>query len=94
MVDYRQNCTIKTPEVEEEMSERVAKDPSLSDLERLVNSPSLFDELPLPIRKNVWFLYDRALSHFTLNFRNHLRKHNAPANCPPRSPDLAPIGYF
>lgn len=76
----------------------------LNYLEHLENLPNLFDELPLAIRQNMWFMHDGAPPHFTLNVRNHLnenfrnrwigRGNNAPANWPPRSPDLTPMDYF
>lgn len=43
-------------------------------LDHLVNLPRLFDELPLAIRQNMWFMHAGASRHFTLNVRNHLKE--------------------
>lgn len=69
--------------------------------EHLVNLPNLLDDLPLAIRRDMWFMHDGAPPHFSLDVRNHLnvnfpnrwigRGNDAPVNWPPRSPDLTPL---
>lgn len=60
--------------------------------------PELLEDLPLDLRRRMWFLHDGAPPHFGLNVRNHLhvqfpdrwigRGMDAPVKWPPRSPDL------
>lgn len=68
-------------------------------LEFLENTlPELLEDLPIALRRDMWFLQDGAPPHFTRNVRNHLhtqfpnkwigRGADAPINWPPRSPDL------
>lgn len=74
-------------------------------LDHLQNTlPDLLDDIPLGLRRNMWFMHDGAPPHFTLAVRNHLheqypnkwigRGNDAPVNWPPRSPDLTPLDYF
>lgn len=74
-------------------------------LDHLQNTlPDLLDDLPLVLRRDMWFMHDGAPPHFTLNVRNHLnqqypnrwigRGNDAPVNWPPRSPDMTPLDYF
>lgn len=66
--------------------------------------PELLEDLPLQLRRDMWFMQDGAPPHFSLNVRNHLneqyphkwigRGNDAPVNWPPRSPDLTPMDYF
>lgn len=74
-------------------------------LQHLQNTlPDLLDDLPLELRRNMWFMHDGAPPHYTLNVRNYLnqqypnkwigRGNDAPVTWPPRSPDLNPLDYF
>ena len=60
--------------------------------------PELLEEVPLDLRRTMWYLHDGAPPHFTINVREHLnqqfsnkwigRGNDAPIRWPPRSPDL------
>jgi hypothetical protein len=65
--------------------------------------PDLLDDVPLEIRRNIWFQMDGAPPHFARAVRNHLnevfpnrwigRGQEAPVLWPPRSPDLNPLDF-
>lgn len=64
--------------------------------------PSLLDDVPLQIRREMWLLQDGAPPHFTAAVREHLNE-NFPerwigrggfVQWPPRSPDLNPMDFF
>lgn len=74
-------------------------------LEHLQNTlPDLLEDLPLQLRRDMWFMHDGAPPHFSLNVRNYLhrqyrnrwigRGNDAPVKWPPRSPDMTPLDYF
>lgn len=74
-------------------------------LEFLQNQlPSLFDEVPIQIRLEHWFMHDGAPPHFSIavrDFLNHQyqnkwigRGNNCPQLWPPRSPDLNKCDFF
>lgn len=66
--------------------------------------PDLLDDIPLDIRRNMWFMHDGAPPHFSMNVRHYLNHHfpnrwigrgnDAPVQWAPRSPDLNPLDYF
>lgn len=64
--------------------------------------PDLLEDLPLGLRRNMWFLLDGAPAHFSVHVRNWLNGHypnrwvgrNGPVVWPPRSPDINPIDFF
>lgn len=63
----------------------------------------LLDDLPLTVRRNMWFQLDGAPPHYGRNVQNHLnemfphrwigRGQLAPVKWPPRSPDLNPLDF-
>src|SRR5215467_11024129 len=64
--------------------------------------PVLLEEVPLNVRRDMWFQQDGAPPHFAnlvkryLNkkFRNKWIGRDGPVNWPPRSPDLSPLDFF
>lgn len=64
--------------------------------------PLLMEEIPLAIRREMWFQHDGAPPHFSLAVREHLnqsyREHwigrGGPVAWPARSPDLTPLDFF
>lgn len=64
--------------------------------------PELLDELPLDIRRNLWFQHDGAPAHFSHVVREHLDDRfrgrwigrGSDVNWPARSPDLTPLDFF
>ncbi|KAJ8941821.1 hypothetical protein NQ318_006798 [Aromia moschata] len=66
--------------------------------------PDLFDDLPLNLRNQMYFMHDGAPPHFARIVRQYLneqfpgrwigRGNNAPISWPPRSPDLNPYDFF
>lgn len=64
--------------------------------------PELLDDVPVLLRRNMWFQHDGAPPHSTRNVRTILnRRHpnmwigrGGPVNWPARSPDLSPLDYF
>nr|CAI5818536.1 unnamed protein product [Callosobruchus analis] len=68
------------------------------------NLLQLLENVPLELRRNMWFMQDSAPAHFTRAVRNHLHEHypgkwigrgaDAPIQSPPRSPDLTPCDFF
>lgn len=64
--------------------------------------PLMLDDIPLDIRRAMWFMHDGAPVHFTRDVRNHLDQ-NFPERWigrgsdvlwPPRSPDLTTCDFF
>lgn len=66
--------------------------------------PELLENLPLLVRRDMWYMQDGAPPHFALAVRQHLhqtypdrwigRGADAPIKWPARSPDLTPCDYF
>lgn len=62
----------------------------------------IFEDVPLGLRGNCWFMHDGAPPHFRLDVRQFLNQHfrekwigrGGPVSWPPRSPDLNPIDFF
>ena len=62
----------------------------------------LLEDVPLDIRRGLWFQHDGAPPHFALDVRNHLNRRfghrwigrGGPIPWPPRSPDLNPLDFF
>jgi hypothetical protein len=62
----------------------------------------LLEEIPMSLRKKMWFQHDRAAAHFALQIREHLTAtykdrwigRGGPVAWPPRSPDLTPLDFF
>lgn len=62
------------------------------------------EDVPLAIRRNMWFMLDGAPPHFSVNVRHFLdsrfpnkwigRGNEAPIQWPPRSPDLNPCDFY
>lgn len=64
--------------------------------------PDLLDDVPLIIRRNMWFQHDGAPAHFSMLARQYLTEHfpnrwigrGGPVHWPARSPDLNPLDFF
>ncbi|KAJ8959825.1 hypothetical protein NQ318_011558 [Aromia moschata] len=66
--------------------------------------PDLFDDLPLNLRNQMYFMHDGAPPHFARIVREYLheqfpgrwigRGNDAPISWPPLSPDLNPCDFF
>lgn len=64
--------------------------------------PELMEDIPLEVRRNMWFQHDGAPPHFSNNVRDFLNDtygrrwigRGGPVNWPPRSPDLTPLDFF
>ena len=64
--------------------------------------PDMLDDLPLSIRRNIWFQHDGAPTHNYAAVKEHLNEtfpgkwigRGGPKEWPPRSPDLTPIDFF
>lgn len=62
----------------------------------------VFDDWPLALRTNMWFMHDGAPPHIFLPVRNYLNEtfpnrwigRHGPINWPARSPDLNPLDFF
>lgn len=84
-----------------EMPERLNGD---NYLEFLRTIPELLEDVPLELRRSMWFMHDGAPPHFALNVRAFLNRHypnrwigrgeDAPIKWPARSPDLTPCDFF
>jgi hypothetical protein len=67
-----------------------------------VDLPGLLEEIPLEIRRAMWFMHDGAPAHFTLNVRHFLNVsygpqwigRGGPTAWPPRSPDLNRCDFY
>lgn len=63
---------------------------------------ALLEEVPLDIRRNMWYQHDGAPAHSTAIVREWLNRHyhnkwigrGGPIHWPARSPDLTPLDYF
>lgn len=71
----------------------------------LVNTlRTLFGDVSLDLRQNMWFMHDGAPAHFAIIVRNLLDRPNyfhnrwigrgGPIEWPPRSPDMNPLDFF
>lgn len=66
--------------------------------------PPLFEDIPIGIRRRMWFMHDGAPAHFSRiarnwlnqprNFGNHWIGRGGPVVWPARSPDLNPLDFF
>ena len=64
--------------------------------------PGLLDNVPLGIRRRLWFQHDGAPAHYALNVRRFLDQQfpnrwigrGGTVSWPPRSPDLTPLDFF
>lgn len=64
--------------------------------------PELLEDLPLMLRRRMWFMHDGAPPHFALIVREFLNNRFAnrwigrggPQHWPPRSPDINPLDFF
>lgn len=66
--------------------------------------PILLENLPLLLRREMWYMHDGAPPHFTIAVRQHLhnqypnrwigRGNDAPVRWPPRSPELNMCDFF
>uniref|UniRef100_A0A8D8Z5S1 Transposase n=1 Tax=Cacopsylla melanoneura TaxID=428564 RepID=A0A8D8Z5S1_9HEMI len=64
--------------------------------------PDLLDQVPLEVRRGMWFQQDGAPPHFSRIAREKVNEmflnrwigRGGPENWPPRSPDLTPLDYF
>ncbi|KAL1488367.1 hypothetical protein ABEB36_014844 [Hypothenemus hampei] len=62
----------------------------------------LLEDVPLEIRRNMWYLHDGAPCHYARIVREWLNEHfprqwigrNGPVAWPPRSPDLNPCDFY
>lgn len=63
---------------------------------------TLLDDVPLNVRRNMWFMQDGAPAHYSLDVRNHLDQRfprrwigrGSAFPWPSRSPDLNPLDFF
>lgn len=64
--------------------------------------PELLEDLPINIRRQMWFQHDGAPAHFSNEVRQHLNAvynnqwvgRGGPVSWPPRSPDLTPLDFY
>lgn len=63
--------------------------------------PDYLDDVPLGIRRQIWFMHDGAPPHFSRAVRDFLNAtyprwigRGGPRTWPPRSPDLNPLDFF
>ena len=64
--------------------------------------PGLLEDIPLMIRRQMYFQHDGAPPHYTRHVREYLNEYfpnrwlgrGGPAAWPPRSPDLTPLDYY
>ena len=64
--------------------------------------PTLLDDVPLRIRRQMWFMHDGAPAHFYRGTRDFLNVtypdkwigRGGPIAWPPRSPDLTPLDFY
>jgi Transposase. len=73
-------------------------------LQHLRELPDLLDDVPILLRRDMWFMHDGAPAHFSVPVRNFLnenyedkwigRGNDAPVHWPPRSPDITPMDFF
>ena len=64
--------------------------------------PLVMEEMPLAIRREMWFQHDGDPAHFGLQVRAHLNRicsekwiaRGGPVAWPARSPDLTPLDFF
>lgn len=66
--------------------------------------PPLLEDVPIAVRRRMWFMHDGAPAHFSLLVRNWLNQpgnygsnwigRGGPVLWPPRSPDLNPLDFF
>jgi len=64
--------------------------------------PKLLEDVPLNLRRDMWFQHDGCPAHFSLAVRAYLTAvfgdrwigRGGPVTWPPRSPDLTPLDFF
>lgn len=64
--------------------------------------PGLLEDVPLVLRRRMWFMHDGAPAHFALNVRQFLNEtygnrwigRGGPNSWPARSPDLNPLDFY
>lgn len=64
--------------------------------------PELLEDIPLAVRRNMWFMHDGCPAHFSRGVRDHLDTafpqkwigRGGFISWPPRSPDLNPLDFF
>ena len=64
--------------------------------------PLLLDDVPLGVRRRMWFQHDGTPAHNAVNARRHLNEvfgnrwigRNGPVAGPARSPDLTPLDFY
>lgn len=64
--------------------------------------PLLLEDVPLGVRRRMWFQHDGAPAHNAVNARQHLNEvfgnrwigRNGPVAWPARSPDLTPLDFY
>jgi len=64
--------------------------------------PLLLDDVPLDVRRRMWFQHDGAPAHSTRDVRQYLNEtfgnrwigRYGPVTWPPRSPDLTPLDFY
>jgi len=64
--------------------------------------PEMLGEIPLSVRRNMWFQYDMAAAQFACQVQEYLTTtysdrwngQGGPMAWPPRSPDLIPMDVF
>jgi len=62
----------------------------------------MLEEIPLSVKRNMWFQYNMAAAHFahqvqehpTTTYNDHWIGQGGPMAWPPRSPDLIPMDFF
>jgi hypothetical protein len=64
--------------------------------------PVLLEDVPLAVRRDMWFQHDRTPAHFSAQTQQHLNTQfpdrwlgiGGPVSWPERSPDLNPLDFF
>jgi len=64
--------------------------------------PEMLEEIPLSVKRNMWFQYNMAAAHFarqvqehlTTTYNDHWIGQGRQMAWPPRSPDLIPMDFF
>ena len=82
------------------LSPNLTDDAFLNFLKHVLHG--LLEDVPLPVRQNMWFQHDGAPPHFMRAVRGHLDRRfeqtrigrGGPISWPARSPDLTPLDYF
>jgi hypothetical protein len=64
--------------------------------------PILLEDIPLNVRRQMWFMHNGTPAHFDRVVRDHLNErfhkrwigHGGPVSWPPTSPDVTPLDFY